>query len=240
MARPGSTRDGSTCGYRSLMSLSEGACLGGAVEFELACRSLLQARQDTEVFRAGLPQGKSIIQLSVNMPGPDKCNESSLTLMQVGLDALAMSSSLTEICIENRLERCSALGPQSFVLTNQFSILVKIICLKIENTHPLGKYLDFDVFSENGKRITRVMMGLGARKCFICSRPAKVCAFRGRHSDKKLLMQLTDDIKLFEMGLHKTDKDFLENAGEKFRRKKHLKCNNGFMQHPNKTDAQNG
>ncbi len=50
-----------------------------------------------------------------------------------------------------------------------------------ENHHPLGRYIDLDVY-DHGTPITREDLNMARRKCYLCHDPAHQCAVLKRHS----------------------------------------------------------
>ncbi|MDX9800181.1 MAG: citrate lyase holo-[acyl-carrier protein] synthase [Spirochaetia bacterium] len=64
------------------------------------------------------------------------------------------------------------------------SAAIKMITAEIEETHPLGRFFDIDVFEKPHNKISS---GRGLRKCFLCGRDAFICARSAAHPVEELL-----------------------------------------------------
>ncbi|WP_051931750.1 citrate lyase holo-[acyl-carrier protein] synthase [Clostridium sp. KNHs214] len=78
-------------------------------------------------------------------------------------------------------------GPIFFMVVNKNIVDVKKLCITIEEKHPLGRFVDIDVYNEKGQGISRRELGLASRKCFICSEDAHLCVRSRRHSQKEII-----------------------------------------------------
>lgn len=63
--------------------------------------------------------------------------------------------------------------------------LKRRLCL-LEDATPMGRLLDADVIAPDGKKMERTALGLGARRCLLCGRPAPECARSRAHSAQAL------------------------------------------------------
>ncbi|HHV42513.1 MAG TPA: hypothetical protein GXX72_06700 [Clostridiaceae bacterium] len=66
---------------------------------------------------------------------------------------------------------------------------IKLLLVKIEETDPLGRLFDFDLWYE-GKQIKRSELGLPARRCLICSDFAIICSKEQRHTLRELQLKI--------------------------------------------------
>ena len=89
--------------------------------------------------------GCSLICLTVQLPGPVKRSRESLIIGQAGLAELLnkFGSVLRHVHVRD-LET----GYEAYMLVPMAAREVKRICCKIEDTHPLGRLMDIDVFDE--------------------------------------------------------------------------------------------
>ncbi len=62
---------------------------------------------------------------------------------------------------------------------------IKVLCVRIEDQHSLGRLFDMDVISENGP-ISREKLGFAERGCLVCGAPGRGCASRRLHSKDEL------------------------------------------------------
>ncbi|MGE5708499.1 MAG: citrate lyase holo-[acyl-carrier protein] synthase, partial [Bacteroidota bacterium] len=64
---------------------------------------------------------------------------------------------------------------------------IKQALVSLEETHPLGRLWDWDVYPGEFLPLSREKLGLPPRRCFLCERPAKECS-RGRiHPDEEIV-----------------------------------------------------
>ena len=61
----------------------------------------------------------------------------------------------------------------------------KRLCCSIEDGHPLGRLMDIDVIVE-GKPLSREDIGLAARHCLLCEKPARECMRAHNHSPEEI------------------------------------------------------
>lgn len=71
---------------------------------------------------------------------------------------------------------------------------IKLLCVNIEDSAPLGRYIDIDVYQNSLKSISRSELGIANRKCFLCDNDAHVCARNQTHSYEELENKLIDDV----------------------------------------------
>ena len=72
-------------------------------------------------------------------------------------------------------------GPCLFLSCRGDAKAVKRLCVRAEETLPLGRFLDLDVTAQGGQPVGRAELGLPPRKCFLCGRPAAECVASSRH-----------------------------------------------------------
>lgn len=84
-----------------------------------------------------------------------------------------------------------------FVARSDDVRLLKELCLSIEESHPLGRIFDLDVYHADGNAVHRSDLGMSPRRCFICGAPAAECARSQRHSQEALLEYIDGRINSF-------------------------------------------
>lgn len=143
---------------------------------------MLNAREERFLFEKNLEQKfeKPIIVCAANCPGSDKRN---------------FYSTYAVYCLYTKLiERVSPVfthfshTKEGFVVhmvADLSADRLKLICIELEETHPLGRLVDLDVFC-GGENLSRRALGRPARSCFLCERPAIECVRSERH-EKSLL-----------------------------------------------------
>lgn len=129
----------------------------------------------------------SLIQISPNIPGADKKVFPAKELHLAGVRAVQKMIVQEAVSLVAHQEVGDWPFCLSFFVVTANPNLLKGKCLDIEESHPLGRFWDMDVYQYNGRKVTREMMGRSERRCFLCSNPAKVCSFQMRHSHRELL-----------------------------------------------------
>ena len=139
--------------------------------------------------RYGLP----IVSLKLNIPGDIKSTPQYIRIINAGIDAF--TSKIQEKSIEIIWNKCyyKEEGPIFLVILNTDSYLLKRLTLSIEENHPLGRLLDFDVWENSSHQLSRRELGYGYRKCFLCEENAFLCARSRKHSIEELLDKINKE-----------------------------------------------
>ncbi|MEH6533130.1 MAG: citrate lyase holo-[acyl-carrier protein] synthase [Photobacterium frigidiphilum] len=132
-----------------------------------------------------------LISFSINMPGPVKMNEASKTSFNQGVDAIGEACRENGWSIITRQILQQKTGPEAiFVVDVPSALDLKRSMIRIEHNHPLGRLMDLDVISKDGKTISRKGQMLDSRKCLLCEENAMVCSRSRRHSLPSLLNKI--------------------------------------------------
>lgn len=59
--------------------------------------------------------------------------------------------------------------------------VIKSLCMEIEDSSPMGRLFDMDVFAADGTHQSRQTLERPGRKCLICDLPGHICASRRTH-----------------------------------------------------------
>ncbi len=129
--------------------------------------------------------GKSLLCMTVQLPGAEKRNALSLRIAAAGVAAIreAFGPSYEEL---QDLET----GYEAFFLVPMPPQEAKRRCCTLEEIHPLGRLMDIDVLGPDGIPIERAALGLPPRPCLLCGRPARVCMRAKNHSQAELLAEI--------------------------------------------------
>ena len=68
--------------------------------------------------------------------------------------------------------------------------------IEIEETHPLGRFVDYDIHCSD-KSLSRSDFGLTNRKCLICEKEAWVCIKEQTHNPADLTMIVKDNVHYY-------------------------------------------
>ena len=152
------------------------------LEQVLSARDNRSRRQSELIARYGL----ALICLTVNAPGNQKRTSAAKQAFHAGCDELLKKLSFRGISpvVFETYDRIT--GPEAYAVVNMHETMLKELTVQIENTHPLGRLLDYDVFGRDGNPISRTSLGYPARRCLLCSEPAHACARNRTHSTEEL------------------------------------------------------
>lgn len=123
---------------------------------------------------------KTLVCLKVNFPGVNKENELSTAIFNdVSADLEAKFSNKLLL----KLFRITAEGLTEIFIIDEEPLRVKEGTLNIEETHPLGRFTDIDVYNPRTKEsISRGQLGYSPRKCYICENSAYECVRSAKHT----------------------------------------------------------
>ena len=134
---------------------------------------LLEARDNrrkTQIELIASNPGKTLVVMTVNIPGPEKQTADSVAIGKEGVRTL-METFLQDDLIVRDLYT----GFEAFLLVNQDKQEAKKLAMQIEDTHPLGRLMDIDVFNDDATPISRNDNGRPSRRCLVCGGDARVC-----------------------------------------------------------------
>ncbi len=154
---------------------------------EVTLDELLQSRDNRHQMHLDLLKqypGRTLVSVTMVMPGPVKSNSISIALANKAEVFLYHNRHLP---IEYMLRRDLNTGPEIYFVSNLPVTETKRICCRIEDGHPLGRLWDFDVIQPDSVPLSRTALGLDPRKCIVCdNRDAITCIRSRRHSKPEL------------------------------------------------------
>lgn len=126
---------------------------------------------------------KTLVCLTVVMPGSVKRNEQSLTVAHAAVSEMRRvfdgeTYSLEECDLET--------GYEAYLVTSLTETEAKTRCCDIEDKHPLGRLFDIDVIQHDGAPLPRAAVGRAPRKCLICDNEARYCMRNRTHTQEEL------------------------------------------------------
>lgn len=137
-----------------------------------------------------------IVALGMNIPGPIKNSPEILKAFEAGTKAMADSLNSQGMNVTGEIEITKKEGCLKILSVEQEDpLLVKKIMVDIEETHPLGRLYDIDVYDKEGKGISRESLGAPVRRCLLCGQEAKVCGRNRRHTAEELYKRVEDIIR---------------------------------------------
>ena len=151
---------------------------------------LLTVREQRELRRVQTSKylDQTLVQLSLNLPGPNKLPPGAQELFNWGLRKVLELLPLVKTCSHGN----DPLGPWALMGTCQEPRLLKTQAIDIEVASPMCRLLDIDVYTQMGQQIGRNELGLPARSCLICEQPAVVCIRQQSHSSNELKVRIDE------------------------------------------------
>lgn len=158
--------------------------------------------------------GKTLVCLTVVMPGSVKRNQQSLTVARAAVEAMRKAYNISddllpetelltnELKTETReclVERDLNTGYEAYLITSLPLLEAKRVAVDIEDTHPLGRLFDIDVIDAQGIPVSRDRVGGQPRRCLVCDHEARYCMRMRWHTQEEIwarIKQMTDDYAL--------------------------------------------
>ncbi len=143
-----------------------------------------EARQEL-LFRALSAGRPATLFVSLNLPGPDKSPPGATGLFRRACAQIAETFHGSLLLATDR----DALGHFALRVVDADPLVVKRLCIAIEESQPAGRLLDLDVYSAQTVQIGRSNLGLPARRCLVCDQPAVDCMRARRHAVGEVIAQ---------------------------------------------------
>lgn len=150
---------------------------------------LLQSRDERRATQLHLLErnpGKTLIVVTVVIPGNVKRSPDSLVIGKAACNALAEA---VPGAIPVEIKDLNT-GFEAYYLSDNSPSDAKSITARIEDSHPLGRLMDIDVFDHTGRQISRADKGEPLRKCLICGNIARLCMRAFTHTTEELLAEI--------------------------------------------------
>jgi len=122
---------------------------------------------------------QTVVSVKANIPGPNK------NVVSAGLLVSIFSRLLSAHFKKEPVLHQSEDGPFSIFTIEQNAEGIKKEMTEIEETHPLGRLIDIDVYSLNQEHHRDK-----PRQCFICNETAFICARKDSHSVQEYLSKI--------------------------------------------------
>lgn len=134
--------------------------------------------------------GKSLLCLTVQLPGPEKRNALSLKIARAAVAAVRETFSPDYeklLDLETGFEGYFLLGIPAHGLKRR--------AVTLEDSHPLGRLFDLDVIVSSlvtgqPQIVGRDAVGEPPRRCLLCDRPARYCMRARSHTQAELMSEI--------------------------------------------------
>lgn len=164
---------------------------------EITLDQLLASREERASFQKELLKsypGKTLVCLTVIMPGKVKRNLQSLVVAQAAVTAMvsAFGDTVRKLVLRDRQT-----GYEAYMVTTLSNEEAKQKTCSIEDTHPLGRLFDLDVIDTDGVPVSRESIGQSPRKCLICDNEARYCMRNRTHTLNELSAKIDEMIEAY-------------------------------------------
>jgi holo-ACP synthase len=169
-----------------------------SLEQILAARDYRAACQTAALARFERP----LVSMTVVMPGPVKDGPLQRSVLTEALREVHAMSSTLEWPVLSRQIRWKNTGPEAIYVVDVDAELLKAAAAELEDEHPLGRLWDLDVIAPGQRVLSRQQLGMPARRCLLCERPASECGRARRHSLQELLAVMQRIVNSYDGNLH--------------------------------------
>lgn len=135
--------------------------------------------------------GRTVVCLTVIMPGKVKRNLQSLVVAQAAVTAVV---SVFRDSMEHLELLDLSTGYEAYLVTSLPAAQAKAKTCHIEDNHSLGRLFDIDVIGRDGVPMSRTAVGEAPRKCLICGESAAFCMRNRTHTQDELLARISEMI----------------------------------------------
>lgn len=164
---------------------------------EITLDQLLASREERASFQKELLKsypGKTLVCLTVIMPGKVKRNLHSLVVAQAAVTAMVSAFGDT---MQKLVLRDGQTGYEAYMETTLSNEEAKQKTCSIEDTHPLGRLFDLDVIDTDGVPVSRESIGQSPRKCLLCDNEARYCMRNRTHTLNELSAKIDEMIEAY-------------------------------------------
>lgn len=148
----------------------------------ITLEQMLAAKEERQKRQRSLREqyGTPIASITVNIPG--SCKDSPI-IRRLCDYAVSSVQSRSDVLAAERIN--APTGPFGLLAVRTTAEHLKQVAVKLEEEHDFGRLLDIDVFSADGRQLSRQMSG-AYRPCLLCLQPAVVCMREQRHSSAEI------------------------------------------------------
>lgn len=135
---------------------------------------------------------KSLISFTLNIPGRVKDNKVYRDIHIEGMKVIEDYLKSANIEIVYKEEGEHSTGREGYIVADKDGNALKLLTIDIEETHPLGRIFDIDIFNKQNEQISRSDLENTGRKCLLCDNDARVCMRMKTHTYEELIQSIDD------------------------------------------------
>lgn len=154
---------------------------------------ILNAREERVCFQEEVMdryKNNTLISVRVNYPGAKK-NTALSRNIYFAIEKIILD--IFKYYIRLTFFRITAEGPVGIFIVNRNSKVIKQLCMKVEDSHPIGRFVDIDVYDGfTRKSLSRTGFGASPRKCYLCDNIAQECVRNRTHDIEKIIKYMEE------------------------------------------------
>lgn len=135
-----------------------------------------------------------LISFGLNIPGNIKCFPLAFRSFYEGLSVVHRL--FQDIIVHEEIMELP-IGNKALIIVDAKAHDIKRKCICIEETHHLGRIFDFDVIDSEVGALSREILNMPPRKCFLCGNNAKICGRSQTHSIEELRFAIGQQMIVF-------------------------------------------
>lgn len=148
-----------------------------SLERLLEAKERRAARQQAMIAQHRAP----LVSLTLVTPGPVKDSPLYRRAMEEAVAAFDALSRDQRWQVGEHQLHWQATGAEGFWVVDGDALAIKRVTVSLEDSHPLGRLWDFDVFCPQSGALNRARLERAGRRCLVCDEPAHACARSRRH-----------------------------------------------------------
>lgn len=154
---------------------------------------VLKAREQRIKLIKAKETSNLIICLKANIPGHIKQRKEAYILIRIFKKLLKLTFDVVNTEFYNSDD-----GPYYLLEIRENNVYeVKHKLVEIENTHPLGRLIDLDLYDRNKENISRTSLNIPSRKCMLCDNEVFACIRSKTHTKEEILSHIKENLYQF-------------------------------------------
>lgn len=149
---------------------------------------MLTARERRVFVQKELIHGRplSLVSFTLNIPGPVKVLPLVPEAFFDGMEAILSALKGAGFTVQKEKILLEKTGLEAFFAVKGKAEDLKNLMIPIEDGSGIGRLFDIDVIRQDGTKVSREELGLPARECLLCRKPAHDCSRNRTHSVEEL------------------------------------------------------